>query len=75
MVRMHYQHNGHESEQSPREWRTGKPVVLKSKGWQRVGHDLVTEQQQYPKYLMHKYGTEMPYIYVCVCVFIKYQYI
>ena len=27
-------------------WRTGKPGVLQSMGSQRVGHDLVTEQQQ-----------------------------
>ena len=27
-------------------WQTGKPVVLQSKGSQRIGHDLVTEQQQ-----------------------------
>ena len=24
---------------------TGKPDVLQSMGWQRVGHDLATEQQ------------------------------
>ena len=27
-------------------WWTGKPGVLQSVGWQRGGHDLVTEQQQ-----------------------------
>ena len=27
-------------------WRTGKPVVLQSMGLQRIGHNLVTEQQQ-----------------------------
>ena len=32
---------------SGREWRTGKPGVLQSMGWQRVGHDLGTEQQQH----------------------------
>ena len=26
----------------------GKPGVLQSMGWQRVGHDLATEQQQVP---------------------------
>ena len=31
---------------SRRWWRTGKPGVLRSMGWQRVRHDLVTEQQQ-----------------------------
>ena len=30
---------------SGRQWRTGKPVMLQSIGAQRVGHDLVTEQQ------------------------------
>ena len=29
-----------------RYWRTGKPSVLQFTGSQRVGHDLVTEQQQ-----------------------------
>ena len=28
-----------------RQWRTGKPGVLQSMGLQRLGHDLVTEQQ------------------------------
>ena len=27
-------------------WETGEPGVLQSMGSQRVGHDLVTEQQQ-----------------------------
>ena len=31
---------------SRRWWRTGKPGVLQSMGWQRVGHNLVAEQQQ-----------------------------
>ena len=31
---------------SGRWWRTGKPGVLQSMGSQRVGHNLVTEQQQ-----------------------------
>ena len=30
---------------SGRQWRTGKPGVLQSMGSQRVGHNLVTEQQ------------------------------
>ena len=29
-----------------RQWRTGKPDMLQSMGLQRVGHNLVTEQQQ-----------------------------
>jgi len=36
------------SADSGRWWRTGKPGVLQSMGWQRVGHDWATEQQ-YPK--------------------------
>ena len=32
---------------SRKQWRTGKPGVLQSLALQRVGHDLVTEQQ-YP---------------------------
>ena len=31
---------------SRRQWRTGKPGVLQSMGWQRVRQDWVTEQQQ-----------------------------
>ena len=32
---------------SGRLWRTGEPGVLQSMGLQRVGHDCVTEQQQF----------------------------
>ena len=32
---------------SRRWWRVGKPGMLQFKGLQRVGHDLVTQQQQY----------------------------
>ena len=28
------------------QWRTGKPGVMQFTGWQRVNHDLLTEQQQ-----------------------------
>ena len=31
---------------SGRQWRTGKPGLLLSTGFQRVGHDLVTEEEQ-----------------------------
>ena len=41
MVGWHHQPN------SKRHWRTGEPGVLQSIGSQRVGHDLVTKQQQY----------------------------
>ena len=36
-------------------WETGEPGVLQSMGSQRVGHDLVTEQQQNLMYLKHTY--------------------
>ena len=31
---------------SRREWKTGKPGVLQSMGWQRAGHNSATKQQQ-----------------------------
>ena len=31
---------------SGKQWRTGKPGMLQSMGWQRVGHDLATDQEQ-----------------------------
>ena len=47
MVRQHHRLNGHEFEQTTDNCgRTEKPSVLQSMGSQRVGHDLVTEQQQ-----------------------------
>ena len=49
---------------SRRWWRAGKPGVLQSLGSQRVGHNLVTEQQ---------WGNDLfscPLIYVSVCLFI-----
>ena len=45
MTRQRHQLSGHESEQTPGEWRTGKPGVLQSMVVQRAGHDLATEQQ------------------------------
>ena len=45
--------NGHELGQILEAWwRTGKPGVLRSMGSQRVGHNLVTEQQK--KYAVHR---------------------
>ena len=50
MVGWHHGLNGHEFEQfeqTPGDNRgMGKPGVLQSMGLQRIGHDLVTEQQQ-----------------------------
>ena len=46
---------------SGRWWRTGKPGMLQSMGWQRDGHDLVTEQQQ--QITLHStHMQECPYI-------------
>ena len=46
MVGWHHWLNGHEFEQTGREWSTGKPGVLQSLGSQAARHDLATEQQQ-----------------------------
>ena len=46
MVGWHHRLNGHESEQTGRWGRTGKPAMLQSLGSQRVRHNLATEQQQ-----------------------------
>ena len=46
MVGEHHQPSGHEFEQTGRSWRTEEPGVLQSVGWQKVGHNLGTEQQQ-----------------------------
>ena len=45
MVGTHYQLKGYEFEQTPGDGE-GKPGLLQSTGSQRVGHDLVPEQQQ-----------------------------
>ena len=47
MFGWHQRFYGREFEQAPGDGgRTGKPGVLQSMGLQKVGHDLVTEQQQ-----------------------------
>ena len=48
MVGWHHILSGHELEQtlSNNEGQTGKPRMLEFMGLQRIGHDLVTEQQQ-----------------------------
>ena len=47
MVGWHHWLNEHEFQQTQRDkWWTEKPGVLQSMRSQRVGHDLVTEQQQ-----------------------------
>ena len=49
MVREHHWLNGHESEQTPRdsEGQGSLACCMQSTGSQRVGHNLVTEQQPY----------------------------
>ena len=46
MVRWHHGFNDMNLGQLQEMPRTGKPGVMQSKGSQRVGHDLATEQQQ-----------------------------
>ena len=43
---------------SERPWRTGKPGMLQPMGSQRVGHNLVTEQQQ-QSLQIHKYSLQL----------------
>ena len=47
MFTWHHQLNGHEVEQIPGGSGGQEPGTLQSMGCQRVGHDLVTEQQQF----------------------------
>ena len=52
MVRQHHQLNGHESEQTLGESEGQRSLACCSPwGSQRVGHDLVTEQQQQPVFI------------------------
>ena len=44
---------------SRRWWGTGKPGVLQSMGWQRVGHDLATTQQKWMTQQFH-YQVQTP---------------
>ena len=46
MVGWHHQLNGRGFEQTLGDSETGKPGMLQPMEWQRVGHDLVTGQQQ-----------------------------
>ena len=47
MVEWHHQHNGHEFEQTPGHGEgQGRDDMLQSMESQRVGRDLVTEEQQ-----------------------------
>ena len=49
MVREHHQLRGLESEQTLEIVEDQGPGGLQSKGSQKVGHDLATEQQQQPR--------------------------
>ena len=42
MVGWHHRLNGHELDQTQRQWRTGKPCELQFMGSQRIGHNLAT---------------------------------
>ena len=52
------------------EWKTGKPGVLQSMGLQRVGHNLVTEQQPQRHIHMHNYTG----IHICSLLLFSYKY-
>ena len=45
MIGWHHRPNEHEFEQTRGDSKEGKPGMLQSMGWQRVGHDWATEQQ------------------------------
>ena len=54
MIGWHHLLNGHELEQTWKQWRMGKPGKLQTVGSQRVGNDLATEQQFQVKTQVHK---------------------
>ena len=56
---------------SGRERRTGKPGVLQSMGWQRVGNDLATEQQSF-SYCIFFFLCHRLTICVWVCLWAPY---
>ena len=45
---------------SRRWWRTGRPGVLQSMGWQRAGYNWVTEQQNTNQWTMNMKGKKFP---------------
>ena len=55
MVKRHYQLNGHEFEQTPKIIKDREAPVLQSMESQRVGHNLVTKQQQLLLYFVNLY--------------------
>ena len=56
MVGWQHQINGHKFEQAPGWWRTGRPGVLLSMGFQRVRHDYATETQHTTSSLINLYN-------------------
>ena len=59
MVKQHHQLSGHELEQTLDDSEEqGKPGMLQSVGSQRVGHDLVTKQQQKHKGRLQSKGSD-----------------
>ena len=62
MVRQHHQLNRHESEQTPGDSGGQRRLAccMQSMGLQRVGHDLVTEQQQEQIYRPYSILTTCP---------------
>ena len=61
MVGSHHQLNWHHWANSGRQWRTDEPGMLQSRGLQRVGQNLGTEQQQ-------KYINMYPLLVPFLCV-------
>ena len=55
MVGCHHQLSGHEFEQTPGDSEGQGSLACCSPWMQRVGHDLVTEQQQFCDYYIHKH--------------------
>ena len=58
MVRWHHWHNGYEFEQTPGE-SEGQRSLLQFMGLQRVGHNLVTEQQDLNVFISSKVQIEV----------------
>ena len=51
-------------------WRTGKPGMIQSMGFQRVGHKLVTEQQPMPEGPCHWLCCEVYLLKCCLATWI-----
>ena len=62
VVGQRHQLNGHELEQTGRQWKTAKPGMLQSMVSQKVGLDLATEQQQYAGNMMMSKTDSFPIV-------------